>query len=76
VNKQVQQKRLQARDDISPEQQKQRMESQMGNEKKNQKADFVIDNNGSREKLVGQLERLELLLKDIPRKPVDRLTDI
>jgi dephospho-CoA kinase len=52
------------------------MESQMGNEKKNQKADFVIDNNGSREKLVGQLERLELLLKDIPRKPVDRLTDI
>lgn len=76
VKKQKQKERLAQRDEIASQQQEQRINSQMSNEKKNQKADFVIDNNGSREKLVGQLERLELLLKDIPRKPVDRLTDI
>lgn len=76
VNKQVQQKRLQARDDISPEQQKQRMESQMGNDEKNEKADLVIDNNGSCEQLYNELYKLKLIIEALPRKPIDRLSDL
>jgi dephospho-CoA kinase len=76
VNKQVQQKRLQARDDISPEQQKQRMESQMGNDEKNEKADLVIDNNGSWEQLYNELYKLKLIIEALPRKPIDRLSDL
>ena len=76
VKKQKQKERLAQRDEIASQQQEQRINSQMSNEEKNQKADFVIDNNGSREELFEQLGRLELLLKNISRKPVDRLTDI
>jgi dephospho-CoA kinase len=60
--------RIIARDQASPEQALQRIRAQMPEEERRQRADYILDNNGSVDELICQVDALfELLKAEEPR---------
>jgi dephospho-CoA kinase len=58
IEPQVQLKRLMARNGLTELEARQRMEAQMGQQEKAARADYVIDNSGSLEQTLAQLDQL------------------
>ncbi len=61
----TQRRRLQQRDELNREQAQQRIESQMPLSEKRQAADFIIDNDGSRDETRAQVQQLKQRIDEL-----------
>lgn len=71
--KQEQIRRLKARDGIDQENALKRIETQLSDDYKRKKADFVIDNNGSGDDCIRQLSYLEKKFEGLKKKKISSL---